>query len=229
MDEVLKVFDDEINFVCETIKVPPRLRYEWDDCWETNLEELSQNYDEIVNRAIKRQQIEAKTEEFLKNIAKSFDNSKFFWARSNFDPTNNQGATYIYVDCFRKDDILAKRYIASTKEWFYPTLKSPERLRIQISKVGKVAIYANTGLEITIEDVYEIEEGWVDVEKEVLEKLKELGFFIVTKEQMKRPITFKFDKENLLHVGILHGMLDSNLYSSQRDLMVYDLFFSWTD
>jgi hypothetical protein len=229
MDEALKVFDDEISFVCEKLKVPPRLRFEWDDSWEANLEELSQNHDERVNLRIKYQQIEAKTEENLKSIAESFDNSKFFWARSNFDPTNNQGATYIYVDCFRKDDILAKRYIASTKEWFYPTLKSPERLRIQISKVGKVAVYANTGLEIAIEDAYEIEEGWFDVEKEILEKLKELGFFIVTKEQMKRPIIFEFDKENSLHVGILNGTLDSNLYSSQRELMVYDLFFSWTD
>jgi len=229
MDEGLKIFDDEVAFVCEKLEVPPRLRYEWDDSWEINLEDTFQDYEKRVNHSIKCQQIEAKTKDYLKNISKSFAESETFWARSNFDPTGNEGATYIYVDCFRKDDVLAKRYIESTKDWFYPSSKSPERLRIQISKVGKIAIYANTGLEVDLENAFEIEKDWIDVEKEVLEKLQKLGFFVATKEQLQQSITFEFNKENPLDVGHLNGMLDSNLCRGQRELMLYDFFFSWSD
>ena len=229
MDEGLKVFDDEVNFVCEKLKVPPKLRYEWDDSWETNLEEIFQNYEEKINHSIKCQHIEAKTDEYLKNISKLFDTSEAFWARLNLDPTNNQGATYVFIDCLKKDDVLAQRHISAPNDLIYSDLKSPERLRVQISKVGKVVIYANTKLDIEIEDAYEIKEGWVDVENEILEKLKESGFFLLTREQMKQPITFEFGKENPLHIGILNGMLDSNLYRSNRSLMLYDFFFSWID
>lgn len=229
MDEALKISDDEVNFICKKLEVPPRLRYEWDDSCKVNLKDLFQDYEKRVNHSIKCQQIEAKTEDYLKNISKSFIEAETFWARSNFDPTGNEGATYIYVDCFRKNDVLAKRYIASTKDWFYPSSKSPERLRIQISKVGKIVIYANTGLEVDLENVFEIEKDWIDVEKEIVEKLQNLGFFIPIQNQLKQPIIFEFNKENPSEVGLLNGMLDSNLFQGQRGLMLYDFFFSWSD
>jgi hypothetical protein len=120
---------------------------------------------------------------------------------------------------------LAQRHIAAPNDWIYSTLKRPKVLKIQISKVGKVAVYANSFDDVEIDNAYQTSDEWLEIENVVLKKLKEEKFFLLTKEQMNLPFAFEFDKENPIHFSLL----DSNLVAGTRKPLLFDFFFYWGD
>ena len=226
MDEALKVSNDEINFVRKEFRVPPRLRYEWDTSWDKAIDpKIFKDFNSRESYQDKFFDIEAKTEDYLKNFAKSFDDSKLLWTRFISDPSMCRGASYIHIDCYKVVDEEAKGYFEMKLDSKVSAKPHPECLKIQVSKVGKVAVYANSLLDIEINDAYRISNEWRNVENEVLEKLKEAGFFILTKEQIKQPFAFEFDKNNPIH----NSLLDSNLKDYLKKPLLYDFFFNWTD
>ena len=229
----LWVTDEDLHFVCERGIVPESLKYESgldyfpkpDNDWK-EIYSSPKNIDKFFQ---KTWEVEAKIEKVLVELAEELNNTNLFWVKSELDPSGCAGASYVFISCFRKNDILAQRHFAAPNDWVYLTLKPPERLKFQISKVAKVAIYGvdkNNNEEISPNKANELsEEIWRESEEYILEKLKENGFYILGKEQLLKPLLFEFDNKNPFH----NTILDSNIIAKMRKPMIYDFFYYWVD
>lgn len=231
LPESLRVVDEEINLICKDLDLPLRLKYEWDNSSYKGI-----NWSEFLKDTDKREayfkeinEIEAKTENCIKEIATELNKLNVFWTKLVLDPTNNGGASYIFIECFRKDDVLSQRHISAPNDWVYSSLKPPERMKVQISKVGKVFIYGtdkSQDEEISAATANLVDKQiWGDIEQCVLKHMKEAGFYLLTVEQLLKPFLYEFDKDNPTHSEIL----ESNIIAKTRQPILYDFFFWWVD